>query len=110
MRLAAAIAALTGAGALGGAIARPSRRVAPQVALVLGVAEDAGMQLYPQGTAWPAAPGVPRAAMAPTLTSASAIPFPIQRKIQERLREPALTGGGTGRASATSTRGWSGSA
>jgi hypothetical protein len=45
MWLAAAIAALTGAGASGGATARPSTRVAPQVALVLGAAVDAGMQL-----------------------------------------------------------------
>jgi hypothetical protein len=34
IRFAAAITALTGAGALGGAIARPSTMLAPQVALV----------------------------------------------------------------------------
>lgn len=89
MWLAAAIASLTGAGAFGGAIARPSRRVAPQVTLVLAASADAGMQLYPQGTALPAAPGAPSAAKALALSSASANPFPIQRAIRERLRTTA---------------------
>lgn len=45
MRLAAAIAPFTAPGAFGGAIARPSTSVAPQVALVLATPGDAGMQL-----------------------------------------------------------------
>jgi hypothetical protein len=43
--LAAAIAAFTSAGAPGGAIARPSTSVAPQVALVLATSVDGGTQL-----------------------------------------------------------------
>jgi hypothetical protein len=45
MWLAAAIAALTAAGAFGGGTAWPSTRVAPQVVLVLGTPVEAGVQL-----------------------------------------------------------------
>lgn len=81
--LAAAIAAFTVAGAFGGAIAPPSRRVAPQVELVLTTSVEVGTQLYPQGTACAAAPGAPKAVIAAAVARASAILFLIRRAIQK---------------------------
>ena len=75
MWLAAAIASLTAAGAFGGGTAWPSTRVAPQVALVLATPTEAGVQLYPQGTACPEAPGASAAATAPTASRARVIAF-----------------------------------
>jgi hypothetical protein len=77
MRLAAATTARTAAGACGGAIARPSTRLAPQVELVRPPPGTTEAQPAPQGTtASAAAAGVgPIAARAAVAASSAAIPL-----------------------------------
>src|SRR2546423_15584088 len=108
MGLAAAITAFTNGGALGGGIARPSTRVAPQVALVLVSPGEAGMHsVSGQGTARAAAPGaaIPaREAAAPASASASPIRLLTCRAMSGRLRQPPA-GSGPGQRKAEAEAG-----
>src|SRR6185312_16693989 len=90
MWLAAAITCLTAAGAPGGAIARPSTRLAPQVELVRCPLGGSEAQPAPQGTAASAAgEAVPAASatVAPAATRASFLL--IRNKGTDQASSPA---------------------